>query len=437
MNRFRPGPRLLRLLAACAAVAAFAFFWAPLAALSLGAVLAIALLAVAEGAWLNRANFTLTRPAIQVIPLGEAGPLKLSIANDLGSTLALTVRVLLPDSVGGGALTQTARANPGQPLALIFFATGLSRGHSKLGAVYVAMTRFSLLERIVELSAPGEVRVLPNLRAVQRLHQQLNHRFLRGLGIHMAPRLGQGRDFDRMRDYVPGDELRNIAWKASARQRKLIVREFRVDRSQDVILCVDRGHRMAGRVSALTRCDHAVNAGVLAAYLCNRSDDRVGMLSFAAEVETGLAQGRGAGHLAGLTRFATGIEPDYLHTDYLALAAHLRRRLRSRSLVLLFTVLPERGEHHALLSALKTLLPRHLPLVVVLKDAAIDAAAKSLPANRQELSRTLAASELTLSRAQLVREMRSMGALVVEATPEESGLAAINAYLDVKRRQLL
>ena len=222
-----------------------------------------------------------------------------------------------------------------------------------------------------------------------------------------------------------------------------------MERSQDVVLCVDRGHRMAGRVGPLSRNDHAVNAAVLTAYLCNRVEDRVGMLSFATEVdrghgragerdlERGIAQGRGAAHLAAITRFGVGISPEYLHTDYRALAAHLRRRLKTRSLVLLFTAIPERGDHAPLLQALRALMPSHLPAVVALRDPALEAAADVIPRDRAELSSTLVAGDLVGARRQLLQQMRAMGVLVSEANPEDTGLAAVNTYLDVKRRQLL
>src|SRR5262249_19874908 len=119
------------------------------------------------------------------------------------------------------------------------------------------------------LPAPCTVKVLPNLRPVRRLRHQLGAFFLRPAGPPVGPRTGQGREFDRLREYVPGDDFRNLAWKSSARRGKLIVRESRVERSQDVLFCVDRGHRMAARVGDLTRNDHAVNAAVLTAYLCN------------------------------------------------------------------------------------------------------------------------------------------------------------------------
>jgi uncharacterized protein (DUF58 family) len=190
-------------------------------------------------------------------------------------------------------------------------------------------------------------------------------------------------------------------------------------------------------VGTLTRADHAVNAAVLVSYLCNRAEDRTGVLAFADDVALGVAQGRGAAHLAAITKFSTAITPDFLHSDYRALAAHLRRRLRSRTLVLMFTVLPEREEQDDLLSAVRMLMPRHLPLILVFKDAGLEAAAQALPQDRNELCRALVASELVQGRQRLMRELRHLGAMMVETLPEDSGFSAVNAYLDVKRRQLL
>jgi uncharacterized protein (DUF58 family) len=425
------------MLGGATAVAAGAAFFAPLALVAAGAVLAIAAAAAAEALWLRRVRFTVTRAEAAVVSLGEEESLPVTVAHDAQAELAVELRTRWPEELGGGSSTARGVCARGERLALEHAVTGAARGAAEVPPPHVSLTRFGLVERIAQAGDPLLVRVLPNLAAVRRLHAQLNALFLRGLGTRMAPRVGQGREFDRQRDYVAGDDYRQIAWKVSARLGKPIVREFRVERSQDVLLCVDRGHRMAGRVGALTRADHAVNAAVLTAYVCNRAEDRSGLLSFADGVDRGIAQGRGAAHLAAVTQFATGIKPEFLPSDYRALAAHLRRRLRSRTLVLLLTVLPEPGEHGDLLAAVRMLMPRHLPLVMVLKDPGLQAAAEALPASRGELCRTLVASELVQGRAHLVRGLRQLGALVVETTAEDSGVAAVNSYLEVKRRQVL
>jgi len=271
---------------------------------------------------------------------------------------------------------------------------------------------------------------------VARLDAQLNSYALRGLGSRLSARLGKGREFDRLREYVSGDEYRDVAWRASARHRKLIVREFRLDRSQDILLCLDTGHRMAARVARLTKLDHAVNGALLLAYACNRMEDRIGILSFASTVSQGPRQGRGGAHLRRLTDFASGTRAVFDHTDYLALGSHLRRALRHRALVVVFTALAGQ-EREGLLRSARAVSPAHLLLVLVLDDPDLRATASLRPADAHELSRALVAREIVASRTMTIRELRRLGALVVETTPSDVGLQAVNAYIDVKRRQLL
>ncbi|MGZ6126359.1 MAG: DUF58 domain-containing protein, partial [Myxococcales bacterium] len=392
---------------------------------------------VAEILALRRVRVQVGRDEAAAVPLGEPDRIPVRFAHDSGARLRFSLRTRWPAELGGGSTTVEGACGPGETVVLLQEVEGVQRGEARVEAPHVALTRLGLLERIVQAGPEQTVRVIPNLKEVHRMNAQLNALFLRGLGTRLAPRTGQGREFDRLRDYVTGDDYRQISWKATARLRKPIVRQFRVERSQDVLFCLDRGHRMAARVGQLTRADHAVNAAVLAAYVCNRAEDRTGLLAFSAAVETGVPQGRGAAHLASITRFATGVAPGYLPSDYRALAAHLRRRLRSRTLVIVFTALPERGDHGDLLEAMRLLMPRHLPLVLALQDVGLEASARALPADHEALCRTLVASELVQDRARLIAGLRQLGALVAETPPERSGAAIVNAWLDVKRRQLL
>ena len=120
-----------------------------------------------------------------------------------------------------------------------------------------------------------------------------------------------------------------------------------------------------------------------------------------------------------------------------ALAASLPLRLHHRTLILILTVLPEREERFDLLRAVDMLAPQHLPLFVTLTDRDLKAQSELLPSNDEELSRTLVARDLSLGRAELTRELRARGALVVESTAVDWGVDAVNAYIDIKRRQML
>lgn len=433
----RPGPLLIRLTILLAA-ASLLVTVLPELVWALAAAAALLLIAAAvEALLLRRVTFRVERQAKLAVPLDERESIVARLTTTARRPLRLLVRQRWPDLVEPRSTVVNAIVRPGEALAVEMHPRGIARGTSTVEPLYVAATMRGLVERIVPAGEPSIVHVLPNLVAVGRMHKRLNTYALRSLGARQSPRIGKGREFDRLRDYVRDDDYRDIAWKASARHGRLIVREFRMERSQDILLCLDRGHRMAARVEQITRLDHAVNASVLISYICNRMEDKTGILAFDTAVDKGLPGGRGAAHLRAITAYVTQLEAAYLHTDYLALAASIRRRLHHRTLILILTVLPEREERFDLLRAVDMLAPQHLPLFVTLTDRDLKAQAELLPSNEEELSRTLVARDLWLGRAELTRELRARGAMVVESTAVDWGVDAVNAYIDVKRRQLL
>jgi uncharacterized protein (DUF58 family) len=433
----RPGPQAVRALWAIAAAGLAAVF-VPLLVWPLVAGLgAVALLVALERRALGRVRIVHEEAPLHVLSLDEEETLPFRLATDAARAVRLSVRRVWPPLVAEGSTTLAGVCRPGETLALACRVRAVQRGSAPLEGPHVALTFRGWAERLVSVPAKSGIKVLPNLRAVRRLHQKLNDVFLRGLGQRIAPRLGKGREFDRLREYTANDDFRDIAWKASARHGELIVREYRLDRSQDVLVCVDRGHRMAALTTRIRRVDHALNAAVLLSYICNRMEDRVGMLAFGAGVESGIPQGRGAAHLSKITAFSTSVQAEYIHTEYLALGAHVRRRLRRRALVLILTALPETGDESSLVRAVGMMLPTHLPLVVVLSDPALRAAAEALPSGKQELCRTLVARDVWVERRRLMEDLRRRGAWVIDTGPEEAGVESVNAYLEIKRRQLI
>lgn len=434
----RPGGKSVRALLVLSGASLAVPFFPELAWLLGAGVAAVAAAMALEGRALSRLTVTAARPEALALSHGEEETIAVALSTDARTPLELTVRQLFPDLFREKSARVHGSCRPGERLAASFAVKPTARGKASLPAPWVALARSGWAERLTEAEAPPcEVTVLPDLHAVRRLRGQLDRLFLRGTGARVSPRLGKGRDFDRLREYVAGDDLRDIAWKSTARHGKLITREFRLDRSQDVVVCIDRGHRMAARVAHVQRLDHAVNAAVLLGSICDRMEDRIGVLSFADEVETGLPQGRGATHLRRLTAFAARLSPTYRHTDYTELAANLRRRQRSRSLILILTVLPELEDEGELVKALDLLMPQHLPMVVAFTDPALEAAAHLTPQDMPELCRTLVARDLVLGRKRILATLRRRGVIVVEAPPGEAGIEAVNGYLEVKRRQLL
>src|SRR6185436_11138853 len=199
--------------------------------------------AVAEAVALRGIAVEVERQTKVAVPLGELETTIVRVSTNARSTLRLTLRQLWPDLLEPRSTTRDAICRAGEVLAIEMQVRGIARGTAAVEPLYVAATMRGLIERIVSAGGASTVHVLPNLHAVGRMHKKLNDFALRSLGARTAPRIGKGRDFDRLRDYVRDDDYRDIAWRASARHGRLIVREFRMERSQEILLCLDRGHR--------------------------------------------------------------------------------------------------------------------------------------------------------------------------------------------------
>lgn len=433
----RPGERTLILLAAltvCALLSPLHGVFAVAATLVLlGTVAAVAI----ESLQLRTLSITAEREATHSIPLGSASQLSLKVTNGGAVPVSGRVRQTLPDLVAEPSVEHPIVLPAGGTATLRFGLNARHRGTRSIASPFIRFTRRGFVEKTMELGCgPSELRVIPSMGGVRRAYEELRRFALKGFGARVAVAVGRGREFDRLRDYVPGDDLRDISWKVTARRSRLTVKEYRLDRSQDIIACVDTGLRMGSRVGALTRLDHAAKASVLLGYACRRMEDNVGILAFDAQVTPGVPLGRGSGQLSRVMKFATEVEASPLPSNYLALAADLRARLKHRALIAVFTSLPE-SDSDLILRAVKLLTPAHLPLIVALSDVSLHAVAESEASGRDDLYRILAARDVVRQRQDMIRRLRSLGARVVETEPGATGIAAMNAYLEIKRRQLL
>jgi len=432
----RPGPHLpvaLALLAVLALAVPFAplVIWA--VAGLLGALLAATLL---EAIVLGAVHLDADRPEAVAFGLATSDVIPARVHARTRVPLRLALRQVAPPLLSPASAEQRGTLRPAETLAATFSFRADARGHATLAPLHVGATAWGLVERLTAVGAPVAVDVVPDLRSIARVRARLDHWATRGFGARLSPRLGKGREFERLRDYVPGDDRRDIAWKVSARRGKPVVREYRVERTQHILLCLDRGHRMGARVSGLTKLDHAVTAALVLAYVADRMEDVVAGVAFAQEVENGPGFARGAAQLRRLTAFVSRVMVTRAHSDYTALAAAVRAKARQRTLVVLFTALAE-TEHGDLLASVRLLMPQHLVIVVALSDPALAAAAERLPDTEEDLFQTLAAKDLVDARRRAVLELRRLGALVIETSAPEADMAAMNAYLDVKRRQIL
>jgi uncharacterized protein (DUF58 family) len=375
------------------------------------------------------------RDAPPAFSVGRAAEVTYRWVNGTARTVRLGLREVRPDVLGG---TQVARrisvprlgeARETVPVVPV------RRGREQGGEFVVdAYGPLGLGRRRGTLPLPWDAAVYPPLVPVRLRAAVAQARRRREPGITPLRQLGEGRLFESLREWVPGDDLRHIDWKATARRRKVITRQYEAERRQHVLLVLDTGRLLTADIAGVSRLDYVVQAALELAYAAVQHDDNVGVMAFADGVQHFVAPQRGRVALKRVLDVLAVVEPTLVEPDYPGAFRYLAARNRKRALTVLFTDVIDRFASDALVANVASLRPRHLPLAVTLKNPELEHAAAMRPAVAHDAFRKAAAEELLGAREQALGHMRRAGVLVLDVPPDRAAQAVVAKYLELKRR---
>ena len=294
-----------------------------------------------------------------------------------------------------------------------------------------------LAERWAIADLPQSVRIYPNLPEAARSRIYL----LRSRQIEMERRLqrvrGLGREFESLREYREGDEMRDICWSASGRRGKLVTKIYQVERSQVVWTVLDCGRLMRARVDRISKLDWATTAALSLDQVALYSGDRVGLLSYGRRVQQRVLPGRGSTHLRHIVEALACTQEEVSEADHLFAAGTLLSAQRRRSLVVWITDLAETAMTPEVVEAASVLLPQHLLLFVVIGEPDLARAADASPQTVEQMFQVTAAQEVLHRREVLLARLRERGALAIEVSSARLSAALVNSYLEVKAKNRL
>jgi uncharacterized protein (DUF58 family) len=406
---------------------------APLFALD-GAIAAAALL---DALLARGRRIEVERRAASIFSVGRANLVTVHLRNRSRRTLRGTVTDDPVAEVATRGVPAAFTLAPNAGATVRYEATPTRRGPRAFGAVtvrYDAPLGLVARQERTPLVAPFDV--YPDVHAARSLEM------LRRQGRQDA-RLGSLRvrggdtEFERLRPYQRGDEVRHVDWRASARRDDLTVRQYQADSNQNVVFALDVGRAMRAESGGLTSVDHALNAALLAADVALRGGDKAGLMAFDDAPRAFLRPTGGRTGARKLTRAAYALEPGMAATDYRAAMTFLQSQVRARSLLVVFTNLLEPRSARDLASSVRSLLPRHLPLCVLMRDEDVEALVKQPARGEVDLYVRAAAAEALAWRDGLVRSLQRSGVLVLDARPGDVTPALVKRYLEIKARRLL
>jgi uncharacterized protein (DUF58 family) len=371
--------------------------------------------------------------------MGANTEVKLHIQNGSNRSLSLIVK----DEYPPGMILSGMREGPidveAQSTAtLIYEVKPPRRGRFEFGQTALRFrSPFRLVWCQMNVVEPITVKVYPNIRRAREAE-------LKALGARSVVSShrktswrGEGREFESMRDYVRGDELRHISWTATARRGKLTTRQYQIERDQTILIALDAGRLMTARIEQETKLDSAVHATLALFSAAGRAGDNAGLVVFGRRIKSYLPPGRGRDHIESALEALHAVEPEMIEPSYPHAFEFIAANSKRRALVVLLTDLVDEEGSKELLTSLHILRPRHLPLVVTIADRDLKAVVRKVPDSVRDLFTQSVAEEIIHHREAALRWVESVGGLALDVTAAALAPALLETYLRVKERGLL
>ena len=282
--------------------------------------------------------------------------------------------------------------------------------------------------------SPGSSAIHPAFPSREEAELRITRARILEVGLRSAKGRGGGTEFDQLREYGVDDEVRRIDWAATARAGKAMVRTYRAERNQNVLLLLDNGRVMAGQVADVPRVEHAMDALMCLTTVATRLGDRCGLVAFDRTVRAVLPARSGRDQLGRVAEAMFDLEPVLAESDYRGAFTHALARFRRRSLIVLFTDLVEQAVGESLLPALPLLVRHHIVLIAAVRDPDVVGWATASPDDASDAYRATAATLALAERDRAIARLRGLGAIVIDAPPGQLAPRLADTYLELKAR---
>ncbi|MEC9442781.1 MAG: DUF58 domain-containing protein [Myxococcota bacterium] len=312
------------------------------------------------------------------------------------------------------------------------------RGTFEVGKIHLRWPGpMGLFTQTTSVDVDREVSVVPNIIAVRRAAIRLasHNTFLHGMKQQKF--IGDGTEFDALREYIPGLNIRDINWRASARHRKLLCRENRCERNHRVVLAIDTGHLMREPLEGVPKLDHAINVGLLLGYMSLKVGDQVGMFGFDSEPRGYLEPQPGVRTMQRLLEQSARMEYSTHETNFTLALADLANKLRRRAIVVVLTDFNDPIGAELMVENLTWLAKRHLVIFAAIRDPTLDEIANSDPESLEAVNRAVVAGDMRRDREIVITKLRRRGIFCIDGAPSEISVELINRYLEIHRRELV
>lgn len=369
---------------------------------------------------------------------GDENPVKVDIKNNYSFKISTKVIDEIPFQFQKRDFLIEKQIEPGKNTLFQYILEPKERGEYSFGALNVfASSPLGFVSKRFTFQKDAMLPAYPSFVHLRKYElMALQNEFLLG-GIKRIRKLGHTMEFEQIKEYVPGDDVRTINWKATSKTNRLMVNQFQDEKSQRIFMLIDKGRTMKMPFKGLSLLDYSINASMALSHIILKKGDRAGMMTFSKKTENKVSADNKSGQLRRISEALYNIKTDFFESDFNRLYQDVKYSVTQRSLILLFTNFETLDALNRQMKYLRGIAKNHLLVVVFFKNSELQTLLHKNPESMQEIYDEVIAEKFEFEKKLIIQELRKYGIYSVYTLPENLNVEVINKYLEIKTRGIL
>ncbi|WP_262149452.1 DUF58 domain-containing protein [Chryseobacterium foetidum] len=418
----------------------FAFFFPWMMVVAHVLLLLVFLAAMVESLFLfsRKENISAQRILPEKLSNGDENPVKIDLRNNYSFKVNVNVIDEIPFQFQKRNFLIKKQIESGKNAYFQYILEPKERGEYSFGALNVyASSPLGFVAKRFRFQKDAMLATYPSFIHLRKYElMALQNEVLLG-GIKKIRKLGHTMEFEQIKEYVPGDDIRTVNWKATSKTNRLMVNQFQDEKSQRIFMIIDKGRTMKMPFKGLSLLDYSINASMALSHIILKKSDRAGMMTFSKKAENKVAADNKSGQLKKISEALYNVKTDFFESDFNRLYQDVKFSLNQRSLVLLFTNFETLDGLNRQMKYLRGIAKNHLLVVVFFKNSELHQLIGKKPENTQEVYDQIIAEKFEFEKKLIIQELRKYGIFSVYTLPENLNIEVINKYLEIKARGIL
>lgn len=386
----------------------------------------------------SKMPITFKREVNERLNLGDANAVKLILTNTSNQPIGFRLYEGFPVEMQERSKAYIGLVLPQKTTTFEYTFTPKTRGEFEFRDVFLLMSSvFNLISRRIELKATQKIHVYPSVLQLKKYELLVFQQQKVSVGIKKMRRLGNNSEFEQIKNYVQGDEIKKINWKATSRTNNLMVNQYQEEKSQQIYCVIDKSRTMQMEFDGLSVLDYAINSTLVLSNITLKNGDKTGLITFSDKMGTQLAAEKSGGQMRRIMEELYAQKTQFKEPNYELLYQSLRRTVKTRSLIILFANFETEFAMRRALPILRKINQKHVLVTVLFQNSELETLAYQSPRTVREAYQSIVAEKMTGLKSKIAMELTQNGIHSILTLPENLSINTINKYLELKAKGVI